>query len=356
MKVRWTLREAGHRVQDSWYGIIQIVVASTISYFIARDLFGHPVPLLAVTVTVSSLGFTRDTRPTRVLSTAAAMVFGILVSEVALLLLGQGVWQLALVLLVATVAGRFVSESPAFAITVAIQAVLVQLLPEPIGGVFTRVIDGTLGGLVALTFTALVPRNPIKLAKADAREVFAVFNSTMQNLVSVLNKPDIKIADSTLDLIRSTQPLLDRWLLALQSAAAIAAVSPFYRWAKQDVIDQLSLQHGMDLATRNLRVLTRRVDYLVRDGKPRPVLAQTIERLRLASVLLGQSVSDFSVTQHARKELLKCVRYLTPAAQPETLTLSESAVLLQLRPLWVDLAMAAGVPGDDARAQLPAVD
>lgn len=356
MKIRWTPRQASHRVRESWYGILQIAAASTIAYFIARDVLGHPVPLLAVTVTVSSLGFTRDTRPIRVLSTATAMVFGIVVSELALLLLGQGVWQLALVLLVATLAGRFVSENPAFAVTVAIQAVLVQLLPEPIGGVFTRVIDGILGGLIALTFTALVPRNPIKLARADAHEVFAVFDTTLKNLVAVLGKPDIKIADQTLDLIRGTQPLLERWLAALQSAAAIASVSPFYRWAKRDVADQLALQRGMDLATRNLRVLTRRVDFLVRDGKARPALAKTIERLRVASLLLGQSVSDFSITQHARKELLKCVTLLTPAAIAEPLTLSESAVLLQLRPLWVDLAMAAGVSGDEARSRLPAVD
>lgn len=356
MKLRWTLREAGHRVQDSLYGILQIVFASTLSYFIARDLLGHPVPLLAVTVTVSSLGFTRDTRPIRVLSTASAMVFGILVSEVALLTLGQGVWQLALVLLVATIAGRFVSDSPAFAVTVAIQAVLVQLLPEPVGGVFARAIDGTLGGVIALTFTALIPRNPIKLARSDARDLFQVFDTTLNNLVSVLTKPDIKTADETLDLIRGTQPLLDRWLLSLQSAEAIANVSPFYRWARKDVSDQLSLQRGMDLATRNLRVLTRRVDYLVRDGKPRPALAQVLEQLRLASLLLGQSVIDFSVTQHAKRDLLKSVRLLTPNAVNANLTLTEAAVLLQLRPLWVDLAMAAGLPGDEARARLPKVE
>lgn len=356
MKLGWTLREARHRVRDSLYGILQIVFASTIAYFVARDVFGHPVPLLAVTVTVSSLGFSRDTRPGKVLSTAAAMVCGILVSEVALLTFGQGIWQLALVLLLATLVGRFVSESPAFAVTVAIQAVLVQLLPEPVGGVFSRAIDGTLGGLVALTFTALVPRNPIKLAKADARELFQVFDTTLKNLVSVLNRPDIKTADETLDLIRGTQPLLDRWLVSLQSAEAIANISPFYRWARRDVADQLDLHRGMELATRNLRVLARRVDFLVRDGKPRPALAEALERLRQGSLLLGQSVSDFSVTKHAQRVLRKSVQYLTPKAVSEPLSLSEAAVLLQLRPLWVDLAMAAGLPGDEARAQLPSVD
>lgn len=356
MKIPWTFGDAVARVRGSLYAILQIVFASTIAYFIARDVLGHPVPLLAVTVTVSSLGFSRDTRLSRVFSTALAMVFGILVSEAALLLIGQGVWQIALVLLASTVIARFVSENPAFAITMAIQAVLVQMLPEPPGGVFARSIDGTLGALVALAFTALVPRNPIKLARTDAAQLFAIFNGTLRNLVRVLREPNIKLADDTLEQIRSTQELLDRWQTDLQSAQAIAAVSPFYRWARQDVADQISLHRGMDLATRNLRVLTRRVDFLIRDGKSRPALAELLERLCECTDLLAQSVLDFSVSKHAQRELLKLVTRLTPAALSSELTLSESAVLLQLRPLWVDLAMAAGVAGDDARARLPKVD
>jgi uncharacterized membrane protein YgaE (UPF0421/DUF939 family) len=356
MKIEWTLRQAAQRVRESFYSILQIVLASTVSFFIAKELLGHPTPLLAVTVTISSLGFGRDTRPGRVLSTAAAMVFGILVSEVSLLLLGQGFWQLAFVLLVATVAGRFVNENPAFAITVAIQAVLVQLLPEPDGGVFTRAIDGTLGGVIALLFTALVPRNPIRLAQAEARQLFQIFILTLKDLAKVLRSPDQRVVESALDRIRETQPLLESWRESLHSAEGIANVSPFYRWARSDVQDQKALQRGMDLATRNLRVLTRRVDYLIRDGKERPQLAELIEPLTQAVELLEQSVQDFSVAHHARRDLKKVAPKLSPLASSSPLTLSEAAVLLLLRPLWVDLAIAAGLPAEESRALLPKVE
>jgi len=38
------------------------------------------------------------------------------------------------------------------------------------------------------------------------------------------------------------------------------------------------------------------------------------------------------------------------------LTVSESALLLEIRPLYVDLAVAAGIAADQARSLLPKVD
>ena len=57
------------RVRDSGIAIVQIVVAATGAYAFAAFVLGHPAPLLAATVTVSSLGLVRDARPRRVLET-----------------------------------------------------------------------------------------------------------------------------------------------------------------------------------------------------------------------------------------------------------------------------------------------
>ena len=51
--------------------ILQIVVATTGAYAFAHYVLGHPAPLLAATVCVSSLGLVRDARPRRVLETVA---------------------------------------------------------------------------------------------------------------------------------------------------------------------------------------------------------------------------------------------------------------------------------------------
>ena len=334
---------------------MQLVLASSVAYLIARFGLSHPVPLLAVTVAISSLGFARDTRPGRVATTALAMVMGVVLSETSLALFGSGAAQLTAVILVALLLARLISPNPTFALTVAIQATLVQLLDAPTGGDFARVIDGLIGGLVALAFTALVPRNPIRLARADSRLLFATIKETLAKLREVLLTTDKLTADLALENIRQTQPLIDNWKSSLESAAAITKVSPFYRWAQKEIDDQKVLFAGLDLATRNLRVITRRIDYVLQDQKPRPELAALISKALIAVDLLEQSLDDFSLRAKAQKYLLKLIRQLDPKTI-EGAGLSDQVVFMQIRPMIVDLAIAAGVEAEQARKLLPKVD
>ena len=349
------ISKALSRVRDSLWQIMQLVLASSVAYLIARFGFGHPAPLLAVTVAISSLGFARDTRPGRVATTALAMVMGVVLSESSLVLFGNGALQLTAVILLALLLARFISPNPTFALTVAIQATLVQLLEAPTGGDFARLLDGLTGGLVALAFTALVPRNPIRLARADSRLLFATVKETLAKLREVLLTTDKAIAHIALENIRQTQPLVDNWRSSLESAAAIARVSPFYRWAQKDVSDQQVLFQGLDLATRNLRVITRRIDYLVQDQKPRPELAAVIAKTLIAVDLLEQSLDDFSMRAKAQKYLSKLIRQLDPNTISNA-GLSDQVVFMQIRPMVVDLAIAAGVEAEQARKLLPKVD
>jgi uncharacterized membrane protein YgaE (UPF0421/DUF939 family) len=334
---------------------MQLVLASSVAYLIARFGLGHPVPLLAVTVAISSLGFARDTRPGRVATTALAMVMGVVLSESSLALFGSGALQLTVVILLALLLARLISPNPAFALTVAIQAALVQLLEAPTGGDFARVIDGLIGGLVALAFTALVPRNPIRLARADSRLLFATVKETLAKLREVLLTTDKLTADIALENIRQTQPLVDNWRSSLESAAAIARVSPFYRWAQKEIADQRVLFAGLDLATRNLRVITRRIDYLLDDQKPRPELAAVIGKTLIAVEILEQSLDDFSLRAKSQKYLSKLIRALDPKTIGDA-GLSDKVVFMQIRPMVVDLAIAAGVEPEQARKLLPKVD
>ena len=349
------ISKALSRVRDSLWQIMQLVLASSVAYLIARFGLGHPVPLLAVTVAISSLGFARDTRPGRVATTALAMVMGVVLSETSLSLFGSGAPQLTAVILAALLLARLISPNPTFALTVAIQATLVQLLDAPTGGDFARVIDGLIGGLVALAFTALVPRNPIRLARADSRLLFATIKETLAKLREVLLTTDKETADLALENIRQTQPLVDNWKSSLESAAAIAKVSPFYRWAQKEIADQRVLFTGLDLATRNLRVITRRIDYVLQDQKPRPELAAVISKALIAVDLLEQSLDDFSLRAKAQKYLLKLIRQLDPKTIEDS-GLSDQVVFMQIRPMIVDLAIAAGVEAEQARKLLPKVD
>jgi uncharacterized membrane protein YgaE (UPF0421/DUF939 family) len=354
-KLHWSFKDSYRRAIESLAPILQIVLGATAGYSIAFYGLGHALPLLAVTVTITALGFSRDARPRRVLETAVGMITGIALSEGMLQLFGHGVWQMALTLLICLLSARFISGSATFALTVGLQAMLVQILPEPDGGVFVRSIDGIVGGVTALVITAVIPRDPRGLARLDANKLFDIFLEAVDSLKLATRDVDIQVADETLRKVRRTQPLVDNWRMSLDSAISIARISPFLRKYRDELRGQVRLMRGMDLATRNLRVVVRRIDFLLRDRQPRPYLADLFEQIGDATRVLARSVQEPEVLDDAQEMLVEIIHQLDPKKHGIADQIREASVLLLLRPLLVDLLCASGMSEEDARAELPAV-
>ena len=354
-KLHWSFKDSYRRAIESLAPILQIVLGATAGYSIAFYGLGHALPLLAVTVTITALGFSRDARPRRVLETAVGMITGIALSEGMLQLFGHGVWQMALTLLFCLLSARFISGSATFALTVGLQAMLVQILPEPDGGVFVRSLDGIVGGVTALVITAVIPRDPRGLARLDANKLFYIFLEAVDSLKLATRDVDIQVADETLRKVRRTQPLVDNWRMSLDSAISIARISPFLRKYRDELRGQVRLMRGMDLATRNLRVVVRRIDFLLRDRQPRPYLADLFEQIGDATRVLARSVQEPQVLDDAQEMLVEIIHQLDPKKHGIADQIREASVLLLLRPLLVDLLCASGMSEEDARAELPAV-
>ena len=355
MKISWTFKNALARVIESIPPVIQIIIAALASYSFAHFVLGHQNPLLSVTVTITTLGFTRDARPRRVIETALGIVTGLFASEVLVQLFGQGMWQLAATLLLCLLGARFLTQSASFALTVGIQAMFIQLLPLPNGGIWVRPLDGVVAAVTSLLVTVLIPRNPKGLARKDASVLFGVFLESLDALRIALRDVDVKKADDTLNRVRRTQPLVDNWRMSLDSAVAISRLSPFLQKERFDLNAQLRLMRGMDLATRNLRVIVRRVDFLIRDGVKRPYLADLIEQIYDATSHLSKATENEEFLYEARAGYLEIVHQLDPKKFGIADQLREASVLLLLRPMLVDLLCATGMSEDDARDELPTV-
>ena len=355
MKISWTFKAALARVIESVPPVIQIIIAALASYSFAHFVLGHPNPLLSVTVTITTLGFTRDARPRRVIETALGIVTGLFASELLVQGFGQGIWQLAATLLLCLLGARFLTQSASFALTVGIQAMFIQLLPLPAGGIWVRPLDGVVAAVTSLVVTVLIPRDPKGLARKDASALFGVFLDSLDALRTALRDVDVKKADETLNRVRRTQPLVDNWRMSLDSAVAISRLSPFLQKQRYDLNAQLRLMRGMDLATRNLRVIVRRVDFLIRDGVKRPYLADLIEQIFDATTHLSKAIENEEYLYEARASYLEVIHQLDPKKFGIADQLREASVLLLLRPMLVDLLCATGMSEDDARDELPTV-
>ncbi|MEF2975799.1 FUSC family protein [Subtercola sp. YIM 133946] len=353
--LRFAARAGLRRSVASAPVILQLVIAVVAAYSIAHYGLSHAAPITAVTVTLSSLGFVRDARPIRVLETALGVTLGIALSELILLAFGQGVWQLALSLVVTLFVARFISPSPGFAIVAGVQSVLVAMLPMVPGGPFSRTIDGLIGGGIALIVTALVPRDASKVAFADARRTIRTLARILDELVIELRRGPESDVERVLQQARSTQPLVDQWRTSLDSSIGIATISPWLRRRLPDLNRQKVLLAGIDLAVRDLRVVTRRLAVLTRDGRPRPELADLLSGVVTAVNLLGQSLDDPSVRPLVRQNLILVAVQLNPDEFFDESSLHAASVVMDMRPFVMDLLTATGLTEDQARAALPAL-
>lgn len=350
---RALLSAGWRRAIESIPAVAQIMIAAVASYSIAHFGFGHAAPIIAVTVTITTLGLNRDARPRKVLETSIGITVGIALSELIVLGIGRGAWQLAIVLFATLLVTRAISANPAFAIAAAVQSSLVVLLPDPAGGAFTRSLDGIIAGVIALAATALFPRNPRRAAARDARTLFSVFKESLDGVVEALSSGDHQAAELALERLRRTQVLVDNWSASLDTATSIARISPWIHRQLPELQMQARVLKAADLTSRHLRTITRRVSVVVADGKPRPQLAALLAELGNGIALLGKQVDDRDLTGASRSVFEDLARRLDPTVLGEDSELRETLIVALLRPLIVDLLGASNMPPEEARELLP---
>lgn len=352
---RFRLDDATRRLVDSLPAIVQITVAAVAAYAFAHWVLGHAIPFLAVTVCITSLGFARDARPRRVFDSAAGITFGVVLANVSLLTIGRGPWQLLVVLLVVMAMARFVHRSPSFAVSATVQAALVSLIPVASGHEYERLIDAVVGGVVAILATALVPRDARRHARADARALFAALDRATTEMADALRQGDPDAGLHALEELRRTQGLIDDWGASLETARAVAAVSPFLRSHRADVEAQVELRDRVDLVARNLRVLARRVWSVSSDGRAREALADVVSLIQSSVAELGLSLDRPELRRQSTQTCILAAVKLDPAELVPYGTVGEVMIVMQARPLVVDLLIATGLSPEAARAALPPV-
>ena len=349
-------RAALRRVAESMPAAVQLAVAATVSYSIAHFALGHAMPLLAITACLSSLGFVRDARPRRVLETALGLSVGVALAEVMLLTAGPGVWQILVALFATLVVARLLNATPAVAVAATAQSGIVLLIRLPASGSWALSVDALVGGAVALLATALLPRDPRRAAVRDADRVFSGLRHGIDDTARALRVGDPGAATAGLAALRDLQPLLVDWTATLDSAIAIGRVSPFLRRRLPELLAQRRLLDGVDLAIRSMRTIARRAEALTVDRAPRPELGELLLAVGSAAALLGRSVHDPAAVAPAAEDLRLIARRLDPALITPDAPVTAAMITVLVRPIVVDLAVAAGLPADRIRADLPALD
>ena len=279
------------RVRKRLLPILQIGLAAGLAYFLARDVAGHPRPFFAPISVVIIIGMTGGDRVSKSVDMALGCILGVLVGDLIFYRLGDGGWQIAVIVAGSLLIASFFSSSILVNNQAAIGAILIATIMPPGAEVtgIDRTVDAIIGCLVALATIALIPQAPMQSARAEVSKVLGIMSSVLDDVSDGLRDNDPASIDEALDLIRGTQTGIDDLAAAIKAGQETSLVSPFL-WGTRRYINSLArVIPPVDNAVRTTRVLARRAGVLANDNdSATPAQIQLLDTLSQVCLELSE--------------------------------------------------------------------
>ena len=349
-RVRRDLRARGLRLRLDAILAAQAGTAAGLSWFVALDVLGHEQPFFAPIAAVVVLGAAAAQRWRRAIELVFGVALGIAVGDALILAIGVGPVQLAAVVALAILAADVLGGGAIASGQAASSAVLVATLAPPQAGIyFDRFFDALVGGVVGLlVMNLLLPFNPLTRVRNAAGRALDSLASALDKAASALDTSRPELAEAALEQLRAT----DREHVDLRDSLAMgretATLAPL-RWNSRPALARYAeAAVHIDRATRNARVMQRRITTLLDDEEPRPpALSHSLRLLGEAVTTLRRELAAGRDPIGTPERVLEAVR-TSQQAYAAGVGFSGSVVVAQLRSAATDLLSAVGMDHREA--------
>lgn len=347
------LGRSATRVRNASFAILQCAIAATTAWSISEFLLEHPKPFFAPIAAVVCLGLSDTQRLRRMIELAFGVTIGVGIAELLVNQIGNGWWQIGLVVVLGMSVAQLVGGGSLMSNQAALQAVFLTAVPQTAGEGLYRWEDALIGGTTALVVVALLPADPSRTVRQEAKDLIRVLAEISEQSASALRSGDVQRADAALDKARHTQTDIEAWTNALRGGEEISRISPLRRRRRPELVRYRRALVGLDLATRNLRVAVRRIVNALETGAQMPAeIADVFDHLAEVLRLLENEVGTSSERLMSTTALATLAKRLDPAVlAPQSLP--ANVVVAQLRSVVVDLLESTGMDSQQARDLLP---
>jgi len=218
-------------------------------------------------------------------------------------------------------------------------------LPRTPNSGLNRWQDALIGGAAALLVAAVLPNDPWREATRLRRTYTQQFAGVIYDAAAGLRARSSEQVALALTQGRELEPVLLRWQEALDTGRETSRLSPL-REGRGDWASGQLLITGLSRASRNLRVLIRRVVATLQAGQELPPCVPAL----LDD--LAAALDEMADGDAAQPRLVELAGRLDPQRLGAS-SLPGQVVVGQLRVAVVDLLEGLGVEHDRARNALP---
>jgi hypothetical protein len=346
-----SLRDRVARVRALALTLLLAATAAALSWLLARHAVGDKGAFFAPVAAIITLGLTVGARLRRAIELSVGVPLGIALADVLVLELGAGPVQLFFIVLLAMSIAVALGGGPILVTQAAVSAILVVTLQPPTDALsFTRAADALIGCGVALALNFVVaPIDPLRLVRDAADPVLDELAAVLADVAGALERRDRPAVVAVLQRARAIDAATQNFLEALIVGRETAAAAPQRRGAREPLAIYSEAGGQIDLAVRNVRVLTRAVLRAVEleDHVP-PQLAVSIRELREAVLGLPVWLRDATKSCVVVEPAVRAARDAS-AVLDLTTNLSVSVIVGQVRSTAVDLLRTTGMDPREAR-------
>ncbi|WNI26655.1 FUSC family protein [Streptomyces sp. ITFR-16] len=346
------MHDVGLRVRTNLWPVLQQAAAAALSWWIARLVFDHHVPLFAPIATLVALNTPVGGRGTNAVRVVSGVIAGVVVGQLAFRLMGNGPVSVGVAVLCALLVGLLLDGERITMAQAAVGAVISVAAGQQAG--IVRVEDALLGAGVALVFSQfLFPPHPLTLLRRAEADTLAGLARALELTARTLDGTEEERAVLPRAELRPVYTLLNDLGTTRDDTIAVVRRTPHWRGRQEPVHQEVAATRHLDLLANSCLTLIRGVEAV--DPAHRDVFADAVRGLSGALGALAAAPGSLAVRRHATRWALDVVRD-APAAGPAVPVAAWESARLVARDILVFTgagAEAAEQAVHDGTAEVP---
>jgi uncharacterized membrane protein YgaE (UPF0421/DUF939 family) len=325
---------ARQRLHGHLWPIMQTALAAVLAWYVAFVLGIEARPAFASIAAVISLGAAFGERRQRAVQLTAGVMLGIVLADLLVRAIGNGLAQIGAVIVLAMLAAVILGGSELLVTEAAVSGILVATLSST---PFARLIEVLIGGTVALAVnTLLFPPDPLIGVTRATATLFGELGSVLRDAAAALALGDRRQAETAMQGAGALEERVAELREAVLLGTDTARWAPIRRPARAELARYARTLERADLAVRDARALARNVLIYVRGGRPAQIeLADAIRELGSAAWELPAQFDEPWRSGDVIQIALQAAGNATAAARDPDIALNEIAG--QIRSLAIDL-------------------